>query len=391
MISPVMPTYGRLDVAMTRGEGAFLIAEDGRRFLDFGSGVAVTALGHAHPHLREALHAQVDALWHCSNLYRVPGQEKLAARLVQATFADTVFFCNSGAEAVEGCIKAARRYHQVAGRNRWRIIVTGGAFHGRTLATIAAGGQPKHLDGFGPAVDGFDRVSFGNMNKARAAVTPETAAILVEPIQGEGGINVAEDRYLRELRALADEYGILLILDEVQTGMGRTGALFAHHWAGIAPDLMASAKGLGGGFPVGAVLATEAAASGMTPGTHGSTFGGNPLAMAAANAVLDVMQEQDFMATVQQRGAQLAAGLTDLVAKHPKILAGWRGRNLMAGLACHEAPSALQSAVMAQGLLTVPAGGNVLRLLPPLTVRAAELDQALAMLDAACASLEAAA
>ncbi|MBY0432246.1 MAG: aspartate aminotransferase family protein, partial [Rhodospirillales bacterium] len=274
MMSVVMPTYARADLSFERGEGACLYATDGRRYLDFASGVTVTALGHSHPHLVAALKAQAEKLWHCSNLYRVPGQEKVARRLVDATFADTVFFCNSGAEAMEACLKMVRKYHDEAGHpERYRVIAAGGAFHGRTLATIAAGGQEKHLKGFGPIVDGFDRVAFGNMNELRAAIGPETAAICVEPVQGEGGVRTATIEYLRGLRQVADEFDLLLVFDEVQTGMGRTGKLFAHEWAGITPDVMGLAKGLGGGFPVGACLATAKAAAGMTPGTHGSTFG----------------------------------------------------------------------------------------------------------------------
>ncbi len=290
MISPVLPTYARADLAFERGEGAYLFSTDGRRFLDFSSGVAVTSLGHAHPHLVAALKAQAEKLWHCSNLYRVPGQERAAERLVGASFADTAFFCNSGAEAMECAIKVARKYHAATGHpERQRLICCTGSFHGRTLATLAAAGNQKYLDGFGPPAAGFDHVAYGNLNEMRAAVTQETAGIVVEPVQGEGGLATASAEYLEGLRAIADEFGILLVFDEVQSGMGRTGKLFAYQWTKIAPDVMGLAKGLGGGFPVGACLASERAAQGMTAGTHGSTFGGNPLAMAATNAVLDVM------------------------------------------------------------------------------------------------------
>ena len=325
-ISPVMPTYARVDVAFERGEGAWLIATDGRRFLDFGAGIAVNALGHAHPHLVAALQQQAAKLWHTSNLYRVEGQEKLAARLVEHSFADTMFFCNSGAEAMECAIKTARRFHQAQGqKDKYRVITARGAFHGRTLATIAAGGQAKHLDGFAPVVDGFDQVAFGNLNEMRAAITPQTAAIVVEPIQGEGGIIPASADYLKGLRATADEFGLLLIFDEVQCGLGRAGKLFAYEWSGVTPDVMALAKGLGGGFPVGACLATERAAKSMTAGLHGSTFGGNPLAMAAANAVLDVMLETGFLTHVQATADHLWKLLGALVQKHPKVFAEVRG------------------------------------------------------------------
>ena len=382
MIPVVMPTYARADLAFDRGEGAYLFATDGRRYLDFAAGVAVMALGHTHPHLVAALTAQAGKLWHCSNLYRVPGQERVARRLVDASFADTVFFCNSGAEAMECALKVARKHQHEGGRpKRYRVLVAGGAFHGRTLATIAAGGQEKHLKGFGPAVDGFDRVAFGNLNELRAAITEETAAILVEPIQGEGGIRPGSAQYLEGLRAVADEYGLLLVFDEVQTGMGRTGRLFAHEWAGVAPDIMAIAKGLGGGFPVGACLATERAAHGMTAGTHGSTFGGNPLAMAAADAVLDVMLEPSFLPRVREVAALLHRRLDGLVARHPSVFTEWRGAGLMLGLVCKPPNTEVGARLLANGLLTVAAGDNVLRLLPPLIIGAAEIDEAVAILD----------
>jgi acetylornithine/N-succinyldiaminopimelate aminotransferase len=387
-IAAVMPTYARTDIVFERGEGAWLYATDGRRFLDFGAGIAVTALGHAHPHLVAALKAQAEKLWHTSNLYRVAGQEKLAERLIAASFADTVFFCNSGAEAMECAIKIARRFHQAqGGKEKYRVITARGAFHGRTLATISAGGQEKHLDGFAPKVDGFDQVAYGNMNEMRAAITPHTAAIVVEPIQGEGGIVPADAQYLRSLRAVADEYGILLIFDEVQTGLGRTGKLFAHEWAGVTPDVMASAKGLGGGFPVGACLATERAAKYMVAGTHGSTFGGNPLAMAAANAVLDVVMAPGFLDGVEATAEKLWAKLYALVAKYPKVFAEVRGKGLMIGLKCHVPNGDVVAKFMANGLLTVVAGDNVVRLLPPLIIGDAEIDAAMSMMDTAAAQL----
>ncbi|MGB6907195.1 MAG: aspartate aminotransferase family protein, partial [Methyloceanibacter sp.] len=290
MMSPLLPTYARSGLAFERGEGAYLFTADGERYLDFASGIAVTSLGHSHPHLVEALSEQAKKLWHVSNLHRIPGQERLAARLCEASFADYAFFANSGAEAVEGAIKVARRYHATNGApERYRLVTFEGAFHGRTLATIAAGGQAKHLEGFGPPVEGFDRVQAGDIEAVEAAIGEATAGVLIEPILGEGGVREVSWPFLRALRALCDEKGILLVLDEVQTGMGRTGRLFAHEWAGITPDILATAKGLGGGFPVGACLTTEEVGAGMTAGSHGSTFGGNPLAMAVGNAVLDVV------------------------------------------------------------------------------------------------------
>ncbi len=389
MISAVMPTYARADLAFERGEGCWLTATDGRRFLDFGAGVAVTALGHAHPKLVAALTAQAGKLWHCSNLYRVPGQERVAAKLVELSFADTVFFCNSGAEAMECALKMVRKYHDATGTpERYRCITVEGAFHGRTLAAIAASGQEKHLKGFDPVVDGFDQVPFGNMNALRAAIGPQTAAIVVEPIQGEGGIRPAEADYLLKLRRAADEFGLLLVFDEVQTGMGRTGSLFAYEQAGVAPDVMALAKGLGGGFPIGACLATEKAAQGMTAGTHGSTFGGNPLAMAVAETVLDIMQEPGFLAEVARKGHLLALKLKELAARHPASLALVRGNGLLQGLVCKRPNGLVVEACYGQGLLTVMAGDNVVRIMPPLIVSDAEIEEGCARLDAALKALE---
>ncbi len=387
-IPPVMPTYARYDLAFEKGEGAWLTATDGRRFLDFGAGIAVSSLGHCHPHLVAALQKQAATLWHTSNLYHIPGQQRLAERLVARTFADTVFFCNSGAEANEGALKMARRFHQTqadgAGADKHRVIVCTNAFHGRTLATIAAGGQKKHLEGFGPVVQGFDHVPFGNLNEARNAVTPETAAILVEPVQGEGGLRRGSADYLRGLRAMADEFGLLLIFDEVQTGVGRTGTFYAYEQADIAPDILTSAKGLGGGFPVGAILATERAAAAMTAGAHGTTYGGNPLAMAAANAVLDVILADGFLDGVRAIADRLWAGVADLAARHPGVIEEVRGQGLMIGLKVTPPNGDVVKAAMAQSLLTVPAGDNVVRLLPPLIIGEAEVDTALRALDAAC-------
>jgi len=383
--SAVMPSYARADIAFERGEGVYLYSTDGRRYLDFGSGVAVNALGHCHPHLVAALEAQARKLWHCSNLYRVPGQERMAERLVAHSFADTVFFCNSGAEAVEAGIKLVRKFHDSTGNpDRYRIIAFEGSFHGRTLTTISAGANPMHRKGFEPMMDGFDHVAFGNMNEVRAAIGPQTAAILVEPVQGEGGVRPASEQFLRELRTACDEHGLLLFLDEVQTGMGRTGKLFAYEWAGITPDVMAVAKGIGGGFPIGACLATEKAAVGITAGTHGSTFGGNPLAMAAGNAVLDVMLADGFFAGVQQVSAHLERKLAGLPARHPKLIAEVRGRGLLQGIKCVGSNYDLNAKLLKNGLLTVPAGDNVVRLLPPLIVSEKEIDAAIDIVDRTC-------
>ncbi len=382
MIPVVMPTYARADLAFERGEGAYLFATDGRRYLDFAAGVAVNSLGHGHPRLVAALVEQAGKLWHCSNLYRVPGQERVAARLVANSFADTAFFCNSGAEAMECCIKVARKYHHAGGHpERFRVICADGAFHGRTLATIAAGGQKKHLEGFAPVVEGFDHVPYGNLNALRDAIRPDTAAILVEPVQGEGGIIPGDPDYLRRLRAAADEFGLLLILDEVQTGVGRTGRLFAYEHSGIAPDIMGVAKGLGGGFPVGACLATEAAARGMTAGTHGSTFGGNPLAMAAADAVLDVVLEPGFLDEVDRIGALLRRRLDAVAAAFPAMVEEVRGLGLMLGFKPRMPNTEMVAKLRANGLLTVGAGDNVVRLVPPLTITETQIDDAMTILS----------
>ncbi len=370
----VMGTYARQDLVFERGEGAWLVTEAGERFLDFGAGVAVTALGHAHPHLVAALTEQAGKLWHTSNLYRIAEQERLAERLTQATFAERAFFCNSGAEACEGAIKAARRYHYVSGRpERWRIVTFEGAFHGRTLATISAAGNPKYLEGFGPEMAGFDHVAFGDVEAAERAIGPETAAILVEPIQGEGGVRVLAPAALAALRALADRHGLLLVLDEVQTGIGRTGTLFAYERAGIEPDILAAAKGLGGGFPVGAVLATAEAAKGMTAGTHGSTFGGNPLAMAVANAVLDVVLAPGFLDAVRAKSLRLKQGLAGLSDRFPSIVEEVRGEGLLMGLKLKRPMADAIRAAAAEKLLVVGAAENVIRILPPLIVEDAEI------------------
>ncbi len=389
MISPVLPTYARINLEFERGEGCWLITTDGRRFLDFTAGIAVNILGHANPYLVEALTAQAQKLWHISNLFRIPGGERLARRLTEATFADTVFFTNSGAEALEAAIKTARKYHYVSGApERQRIITFEGAFHGRTLATIAAGGNAKYLEGFGPEMPGFDQVPFGDLEAVKAAIGPETAAILIEPVQGEGGVRVPPAQFIAGLRALCDEHGLLLVLDEVQSGVGRTGKLFAHEWTGITPDIMAVAKGIGGGFPMGACLATEEAAKGMTVGTHGSTYGGNPLAMAVGNAVLDKVLEPAFLEHVNQvslRFTQLLAGVKD---RHPRVIAEVRGQGLLMGLRAHVPAADLVVALREEGLLAPGAGDNVVRLLPPLVVSEEEVGIAAEKIEAACRRIE---
>jgi len=380
----VMGTYARQDIVFERGEGSWLISTTGERYLDFGSGVAVNLLGHAHPKLVEALTDQAHKVWHTSNLYRIAGQERLAERLCAATFAEKVFFCNSGAEACEGAIKLARRYHHVCGRpERYRIITFQGAFHGRTLATIAAAGNEKYLDGFGPRMPGFDVLPLGDMAAVEAAIGPETAAIMVEPVQGEGGIRVVPAEDLRQLRELCDKHGLLLVLDEVQCGFGRTGKFFAHEWAGITPDVMAIAKGLGGGFPVGAFLATAEAAKGMVPGTHGSTFGGNPLAMAVGNAVLDVVLEPGFLEAVQHKANRLKQELARIKDEHPDVVEEIRGLGLLTGIRVKPPVADVLKACTAEKLLAVTAGENVLRLLPPLNITDAELTEGIARLSRA--------
>jgi acetylornithine/N-succinyldiaminopimelate aminotransferase len=384
----VMPTYARTNIVFERGEGAWLVSTAGERYLDFGSGVAVNALGHAHPKLVAALTEQAGKLWHCSNLYRVAGQERVAARLCEATFADRAFFCNSGAEACEGAIKLARRYHYVSGHpERWRTVTFKGAFHGRTLATIAAANNAKHLEGFGEPADGFDSVPFGDLEATADAIGPSTGAIMVEPVQGEGGVNVAPMGWLKALRELCDRHGLLLILDEVQTGMGRTGKLFAHEWAGMAPDVMAVAKGIGGGFPLGAVLATNEAAKGMVAGTHGSTFGGNPLAMAVAGAVLDAILEPGFLEEVQAKGLRFKQQLAAVKDAHPHLIEEVRGSGLLMGLKVKPPQGGVIDACTAEKLLTVAAGDNVVRLLPPLNVTGDELGEGVDRLGRALARL----
>ena len=382
--APLYDTYMRAPLRFERGEGVWLITESGERYLDFAAGVAVNSLGHAHPHLVAELKAQADKVWHLSNLYEVPGQERLSKRLTEATFADKVFFTNSGAEALECAIKTARRYQFAKGHpEKFHIITFEGAFHGRTIATIAAGGQEKYIEGFGPKAPGFDQVTFGDLDAVRAAITDATAAILVEPVQGEGGIRPASNEFLRGLREICDEHGLLLVLDEVQSGVGRTGKLFAHEWAGIKPDIMAVAKGIGGGFPLGACLATAEAASGMKAGTHGSTYGGNPLAMAVGNAVLDIVLADGFLQHVRDIALVFRQGLASLKDRFPDIIEDIRGEGLMLGIKAAIPQGDLLQAIRAEHLLGVPAGDNVIRLLPPLIVTAEEAREGLARIERA--------
>jgi acetylornithine/N-succinyldiaminopimelate aminotransferase len=386
----VLPTYNRADVAFVRGEGAYLFAEDGRRYLDFGAGVAVNAFGHANPKLIAALSEQANRLWHTSNLYRVPGQETLSKRLVDNTFADTVFFTNSGAEACECAFKMARRFHFVSGHpERFRIITFKGAFHGRTMAGIAAGGQEKYLEGFGPKVEGFDQVPPNDLKALEAAITPATAALMIEPIQGEGGLTPILPEFLRALRRICDERGLLLIFDEIQCGVGRTGKLFAYEWLGVEPDIMCVAKGIGGGFPLGACLATAEAAKGMTAGTHGSTYGGNPLGMAVGNAALDLVLAPGFLAHVESVGNYLRQQLAGLIAEHPAVFEELRGQGLMLGLKLRVPNTDFVTAARKQGLLIVGAGENVVRLLPPLIVTEEQVRDAVKLLSTAAAEFEA--
>lgn len=378
----VMATYARQNVLFDRGEGAWLIAASGERYLDFTSGIAVNVLGHAHPALVAALNEQAGKLWHTSNLYRISGQETLAKRLCSLTFADKVFFCNSGAEACEGAMKAARRYHAVNGApDRTKIITFEGAFHGRTFATLAAGNNPKHLDGFGPPMDGFINLPFGDHEALQeAARADDVAAIMIEPVQGEGGIRPVPIQCLEGLRALCDDQGLLLIFDEVQTGVGRTGRLFAHQWSEITPDIMPIAKGIGGGFPMGAFLTTAAVGEAMSPGTHGSTFGGNPLAMAVGKAVLDTVTDEAFLAGVHDAAAHLSQALHGLRDTYPEIVLDVRGKGLLTGLKLAPPAADAIAAAMDQKLLLVGAGDNVVRLLPPLNITAEELSEAVARL-----------
>jgi acetylornithine/N-succinyldiaminopimelate aminotransferase len=388
--SHLLPVFARADLAFERGEGAWLLGTDGRRYLDFTSGVAVNALGHAHPHLVAALQEQATKLWHMSNLFKSPDGERLAARLCEQSFADFVFFANSGAEAMECAIKVTRKHHAAKGHpERYRIVTFEGAFHGRTLATLAATGAAKYLDGFGPPMDGFDQVALGDLDAVKQAIGPDTAGILIEPLQGEGGVRAPSHGFFRALRELCDEKGLLLVFDEVQTGMGRTGELFAYQRLGVAPDVMSLAKALGGGFPIGACLATAAAAKGMTPGSHGSTFGGNPLAVAAANAVLDVMLAPGFFEHVQRMSLLLKQKLASVIDRHSDIVSEVRGEGLLIGLKAVVPSSDLVNALRGEMLLTVGAGENVVRFLPPLIVSETEIGEAVRRLERACMTLSA--
>ncbi|EKF44488.1 acetylornithine transaminase protein [Nitratireductor indicus C115] len=389
--SALYETFARQPLAFEKGEGCWLETIDGERYLDFAAGIAVNSLGHAHPHLVAALTEQAGKLWHVSNLYDIPNQRTLGERLVAHTFADKVFFTNSGAEALECAIKTARRYHYVNGQpERYHVITFEGAFHGRTLATIAAGGQAKYLEGFGPKVEGFDQVPFDDIEALQKAIGPQTAAILVEPLQGEGGVRRLPNASLRRLREICDKNGLLLMFDEVQTGVGRTGKLFAHEWAEVTPDIMAVAKGIGGGFPLGACLATDEAAKGMKPGSHGTTFGGNPLAMAVGNAVLDVVLEEGFLDAVVQKGLLLKQSLAAIADEFPDVIETVRGEGLLIGIKCKVPNALLQQAMADQKLLVVPAGDNVLRLLPALTITDEEIREGVRRMHDAAAAVHAA-
>ena len=390
MIPSVLPTYSRAPFSFVKGEGVWLIEADGRRFLDFGAGIAVNALGHAHPALVAALTTQAQALWHTSNLYEIPNQQALADRLVGSTFADTVFFTNSGTESCELAVKMVRKYWFDQGApEKTEIIAFTGAFHGRSSAGIAAAGSEKLTKGFGPLLPGFTQIEFGDHEALKAAITDQTAAIILEPVQGEGGIRPLPDACLKGARALCDEHDLLLVLDEVQCGVGRTGKLFAHEWAGISPDIMMVAKGIGGGFPLGAVLATERAASGMTGGTHGSTYGGNPLGCAVGSAVLEIVDNAEFLADVRRKAGMIRQQLEALVAGHPEVFEEVRGAGLMLGLKCVIPNAEVVAAGFAQELLTVPAADNVIRLLPALTISDDEITEGVRRLDAAASSLKA--
>ena len=381
-MSAVMSTYGRYELEFEKGEGPFLYSTDGRRYLDFAAGIAVNSLGHSHPHLVKTLQDQAAKRWHVSNLYNIPEQTRLADRLAAATFADKVFFCSTGLEAMEGAIKLCRRYHFANDApERWRVVTVEGAFHGRSLATIAAAKNEKHLEGFGPPIDGFDQVPFNNLSELRNSIGPETAAIAFEPVQGEGGIRPADLDYLRSLRKIADEFGVLLLFDEVQCGNGRTGKLFAHEWADITPDVMAIAKGIGGGFPMGAFMATAEAAKGMVPGTHGSTFGGTPLAVAVGNAVLDVLLEDGFLDGVNKMGRLLWDRLNEVVGRYPDVYESVRGAGLMIGIKCVVPAGDVVVAFQKEGMLTVPAGENVARLLPPLNIDESHINDAMDIIN----------
>ena len=389
MIPALMPTYNRAPLSFVSGEGSWLTEADGRRFLDFAAGIGVNVLGHAHPALVRALTGQAGRLWHVSNLYRIPEQEALAERLTAASFADTVFFTNSGTEATELALKMIRRFWHGEGRERHRILTFSGAFHGRSTGAIAAAGPGKMTDGFGPLMPGFEVLEWGDHDALRAAMDDTVAAVMVEPIQGEGGIRAMPPECLRGLRELCDATGALMVLDEVQCGTGRTGRLFAHEWAGIVPDILLVAKGIGGGFPLGAVLAQERAAAPMVAGTHGSTYGGNPLGCAVGAKVMEIVAEPDFLAEVARKGAAMEEQLSALVAAHPAVFTGVRGKGLMRGLACKVTNTDVVAVARDAELLVVPAADNVVRLLPPLIISDDEIADGLARLDRAASALAA--
>ncbi|MEP2531348.1 aspartate aminotransferase family protein [Shimia sp.] len=392
MIPSVLPTYSRAPLTFVKGEGSWMIEADGRRFLDLGAGIAVNVLGHANPVLVDALTTQAGKLWHVSNLYNIEQQQGLADKLVAATFADTAFFTNSGTEACELAVKMVRKYwYEKEQPERTEIIAFEGAFHGRSSAGIAAAGSEKMTKGFGPLLPGFAQVPWGDLDAVSASITDQTAAVIVEPVQGEGGIRPMEDATLKDLRTICDDAGILLILDEVQCGMGRTGRLFAHEWAGIAPDVMMVAKGIGGGFPLGAVLANEKAASGMIAGTHGSTYGGNPLACAVGCAVVDTVADPAFLEEVNRKAGLLRQKLEGLVAAYPDVFETVRGAGLMLGLKCKPACTDVVSAGYDNEVITVPAADNVVRLLPPLNIEDDDISEAVKRLEAAAAQVAAAA
>src|SRR5271157_3386080 len=387
--SAIVPTYARANIAFERGEGCWLVSTEGERYLDFGAGIAVTSVGHAHPHLVDTLVEQGSKLWHVSNLYQNPEGERFARRLADATFADLVFFANSGAEANEAAIKMARRRQSIGGHpERYRVLTFEGAFHGRTLAMIAAGGQAKYLEGFGPKAPGFDQIPIADLDAVEAAIGPQTAAIMIEPIQGEGGVRVVPPAFLRGLRAVCDEHGLLLIFDEVQTGVGRTGRLYAYEHCGIHPDILTSAKGIGAGFPMSACLATADAARGLTVGVHGTTFGGNPLAMALGNATLDVILAPGFLERVARLGLDMRQRLAELKDRHDGVIDEIRGEGLMIGLKLKVPPATFADAALEHKLLLIPAGDNVVRVVPPLVVTDEEIAEGVRRLDATCAAVE---
>lgn len=386
-IPALMPTYGRCEVEPVRGEGAYLIGKDGKKYLDFAAGIAVNALGHSHPHLIKTIQEQAATLMHVSNLYNVPGQWALAQRLADLTFADTMFFTNSGVEAFECAAKTALAYQHVNGHpERTRLITFKNAFHGRSIAAISATGSEKLRVPFEPLPDWSDHAPFNDLEATKALITEKTAGIMVEPIQGEGGILPATDEFLKGLRALCDEHDLMLIFDEVQCGVARTGTLFAHEQYGVTPDIMAVAKGIGGGFPLGACLATEKAAQGMTVGTHGSTYGGNPLAMAAGMAVLDVVAEPDFLKHVREMGERLTHAVEQMIPNHDDLFTGIRGRGLMLGLQMTEATRPFVNFARQFGILTVAAGDNIVRLLPPLNIEEEHIKEAVEKLSEAAAA-----